>query len=106
MNYPKNHSEEQSKTNNKDQKNNYEQKYSGVIAAGSGSVSSTKIEGKQKKKFKKIEYLNKSKAGVSSIHATTAIKIGTHTQQNLSGKPMKIILNRNEKYVLSIQQKI
>lgn len=41
--------------------------YSGIISAGSGSVSSTKIknelEGKKRKKFKKIEYLNKAPAG-------------------------------------------
>lgn len=67
-----------------------EQNYTGVIAAGSGSVSSTKIkkeiEGRKKKKFKKIEYLNKSKVGVSNMHATTAIKIGSHTpSSNVSG---------------------
>ncbi len=65
------------------------QNYTGVIAAGSGSVSSTKIkkelEGRRKKKFKKIEYLNKSKVGVSSMHATTAIKIGSNTPSSTSG---------------------
>ena len=47
--------------------------YSGIISAGSGSVSSTKIkkviEGKKRKKFKKIEYL--SKAPASDSHKTS-----------------------------------
>jgi len=94
MNYPINHSTKQSSASNRGQRNNHEQIYSGVIAAGSGSVSSTKIkkeiEGKRKKKFKKIEYLNKSKVGVSSIHATTALKIGSHTPNNPTGKPIQI----------------
>lgn len=57
-----------------------ESAFAGVISAGSGSVSSTKIkkelEGKRKKKFKKIEYLNKSKVGTSGFSATNTIKMG------------------------------
>ena len=53
--------------------------YAGTISAGSGSVSSTKIkkelEGKRKKKFKKIEYLNKTKVVTSSINQAT-MKMG------------------------------
>lgn len=70
--------------------------YTGVIAAGSGSVSSTKIkkeiEGRKKKKFKKIEYLNKSKVGVSNMHATTAIKIGSHTPSSSSGRVLSLTI--------------
>ena len=54
--------------------------FAGAISAGSGSVSSTKIkkelEGKRRKKFKKIEYLNKSKVGTTGYTATNTIKMG------------------------------
>jgi hypothetical protein len=56
--------------------------YAGVISAGSGSVSSTKIkkelEHKKKKKLKKIEYLNKTKVGVSVLGTNSSIKMAGH----------------------------
>lgn len=67
--------------------------YAGTISAGSGSVSSTKIkkelEGKRKKKFKKIEYLNKTKVVSSSINQAT-MKMGSQNP-SYPGKYLKLI---------------
>lgn len=60
----------------------HEPVYPGTISAGSGSISSTKIkkelEGKKKKKFKKIEYLNKTKVVTAGV-TSASLKMGTQT---------------------------